>query len=210
MIAACRALSERLDGLGLIVFCKMGAMAKQPTRFLALLRGINVGGKNLIAKDDLRGCFEEAGYTSVRTYIQSGNILFRSVEVNVKELTTVIEAGLSDRFSYQARAVVLSYRKYKSAVESAPDDWGNDEEQKHNALFTLDGVTPKSVLAQLPPSKTGIEKVTIAPGVIFWSVSKKQLGKTMMMKLSKSPVYQQVTVRNHNTVFKLRELFEVM
>jgi hypothetical protein len=50
--------------------------------------------------------------------------------------------------------------------------------------------------------------VTTGPGVIFWSASKKQLTKTTLMKLAKSPVYQQVTVRNHNTVFKLLDLFE--
>ena len=53
-------------------------MAKALPKFLALLRGINVGGKNIIAKDDLRQCFEDLGFESVRTYIQSGNILFRA------------------------------------------------------------------------------------------------------------------------------------
>ena len=183
-------------------------MAKSPSRFLALLRGINVGGNNIIAKDDLRQCFEDLGYTHVRTYIQSGNILFRSDETSVKALTTAVEAGLSERFSYEAQAVVLSHRKYKSAVSAAPDDWGADDEEKHNALFTLSGTTPKKVLAQLPPPKSEIETVTAGPGVIFWSISKKHQTKTTLMKLSQEPVYQQMTIRNHNTVFKLLELFE--
>ena len=97
-------------------------MPKQNSRFLALLRGINVGGKNIIAKDDLRSCFEDIGLTSVRTYIQSGNILFRSDETSAKKLTTAIEDGLSARFSYKAQAVVLSYRKCKSAIDAAPND----------------------------------------------------------------------------------------
>ena len=59
-------------------------MTKAPSRFLALLRGINVGGKNVIAKDALRRCFEEIGLSSVRTYIQSGNILFRSDRTRVR------------------------------------------------------------------------------------------------------------------------------
>lgn len=86
-------------------------MAKTASRFLALLRGINVGGKNIIAKDDLRRCFEDMGFTSVRTYIQSGNVLFRSDQTSIKQQTTAIEAGLSDRFSYEGQAVVLSHRK---------------------------------------------------------------------------------------------------
>ena len=183
-------------------------MSNRTLRFLALLRGINVGGKNVIAKDDLRQCFEDLGYTKVRTYIQSGNILFRSDETSVKKLTAAIESGLSDRFSYQAQAVVLPHRKYKSAVAAAPDGWGTDDQQKHNALFTLNSTTPKKVLAQLATPKPDIETVTAGPGVIFWSASKSQLTKTTMMKLAKEPVYQQMTVRNHNTVFKLLDLFQ--
>ena len=72
-------------------------MAKTSSRFLALLRGINVGGKNVIAKDDLRQCLAHLGFTNIRTYIQSGNILFRSGTSGVKALTAAIEAGLSEQ-----------------------------------------------------------------------------------------------------------------
>ena len=183
-------------------------MTKANSRFLALLRGINVGGKNVITKDDLRKCFEDLGLTNVRTYIQSGNILFLSEQLKGNELTAKIEEGLSKRFSYDAQAVVLSYRKYKSALHAAPKTWGKDDSQKHNALFTLNGITPKKILSQLSPPKTDIETITSGPGVVFWSVSKKQLTKTTFMKLAKEPVYQQMTIRNHNTAFKLLELFE--
>ncbi len=183
-------------------------MKKANSRFLALLRGINVGGKNVIPKDDLRKCFEDLGLTNVRTYIQSGNVLFLSEKTADKELTTLIEKGLSKRFCYDAQAIVLPYRKYKSAIQAAPETWGNDDAQKHNALFTLGGITAKKVLTQLSPPKTDIETITTGPGVLFWSVSKKELTKATFMKLAKEPVYQQVTIRNHNTVFKLLELFE--
>ena len=185
-------------------------MAKTRSRFLALMRGINVGGRNVIAKDDLRRCFEDLGFTSVRTYIQSGNVLFRSGESSVKGLTTTIEQGLSERFAYLAQAVVLSHRKYKSAVGAAPDGWGTNDKQKHNALFTLAGITPRKVLAQLPPPKAELEIVTPGSGVIFWSISKQQQSQTTLMKLAADPLYQRMTVRNHNTVFELLELFEDM
>ena len=176
-------------------------------RFLALLRGINVGGKNVISKEELRQCFEDLGFSSVRTYIQSGNILFRARRKNVKGLTRTIEAELSKR-SYGAQAVVISASQYASAVGAAPADWGNNDAQKHNALFMLDGIKPEDVLARLPPPRPDFETVTTGPGVIFWSASKKSLGRTTMMKLAGLPIYKQLTVRNHNTVFKLLELFE--
>ena len=183
-------------------------MAKASSRYLALLRGINVGGKNVIRKEDLKQCFEDMGFCNVRTYIQSGNILFVSETATAGELTELVEQGLSKRFSYDAQAIVLSHRKYKSAVNAAPPNWGKDESCKHNALFTLKGFTPKKVLSQLSPPKVAIETVTTGLGVIFWSLSKQQQTKTTYMKLTKEPAYQQVTIRNHNTTLKLLEMLE--
>lgn len=179
---------------------------KQPSRFLALLRGINVGGKNIIAKDDLRKCFEKMGFSSVRTYIQSGNVIFESDLSKIAELTDIVEEALSKRFKYEAQAVVLSRRKYQTAISSAPPTWGNNDDHKHNAMFTLRTTTPAKVLNLLPDPKPEIDIVTTGPGVIFWSVSKKGLTKSTAMKLAKHRTYQQMTVRNHNTVFKLRDM----
>ena len=183
---------------------------KQTSRFLALLRGINVGGKNIIGKDALRQCFEDLGFTGVRTYIQSGNILFRSDERSAKKLTGTIEAGLTHCFSYDARAVVLPHARYRTAVQAAPKGWGEDDRFKHNACFMLGGTTPRKALAKLQPPKTDIEIVSVGPGVIFWSASKKALTRTTLMKLAATPVYQEMTVRNHNTVFKLLDLLDTI
>ena len=179
-------------------------------KFLSLLRGINVGGKNVIAKDDLRACFEELGFESVRTYIQSGNILFRSSETGIAKLTEAIEAGLSTRFSYAAQAVVLPERKYRSAVEAAPRFWGQAPDAKHHALFTLRGTTPKSVLTRLPEPKADIDRVAVGPGVIFWSVDRTRQTRSSFMRVPEKTAYKQLTIRNHNTVFKLLELFDVI
>jgi uncharacterized protein (DUF1697 family) len=175
---------------------------------VALLRGVNVGGKNLISKEELRRTFEGLGFSNVRTYIQSGNILFRSDITDSRELTRTIEKDMAARFSFAARAAVFSYDQYRSAVRSAPDGWGNNDKQKHNALFTLGDITSEEVLAQLPTPKKRIETLTTGPRVVFWSVSKSQLTKTTFMRLPNASVYQQVTVRSHNTVFRLLELFD--
>ena len=181
-------------------------MAKNPSRFLALLRGINVGGKNIIAKDDLRASFEDLGFTDVSTYIQSGNVLFSAKQSAVRPLTALIEAGLSERFSYDARAVVLSKRKYDSIIAAAPPGWGTDENQKHNALFVLAGATSRGIVAKLPDPKPKIEAVSVGPGVIYWSISKQNQSKTSYHKLVSNSVYSQVTIRNHNTVHKLHQM----
>ena len=177
-------------------------------RFLALLRGVNVGGKNIVPKNPLRQCFEDMGFRSVRTYIQSGNILFRSAETDVMALTGEIERALSDRFSYNARAVVLSRTSYRFAVDAAPEEWGQNDAQMHHALFTLAETTPKHALSRLRAPKPEVETVTAGPGVIYWSVSRARPTRSTWVKLPASPEYKQVTARNQNTVFRLRELFE--
>ena len=177
-------------------------------RYLALLRGINVGGNNVIAKDDLRRCFEHLGFTNVRTYIQSGNIVFRAEAGEPQQLTARVEAGLSERFSYAARAVVLSYADYRALLDAAPPAWGEDPAYRHNALFTLAGTTPAQVLASIPPVKEELETVAAGPGVVFWSADKKRVTRSAFVKLPAHPIYRQVTIRNHNTVRRLATLLE--
>ena len=183
-------------------------MATTSAPFLALLRGLNVGGQNVIAKADLNRCFEGLGFGSVRTYIQSGNVLFRAAETRVAELTRAIETRLSERLGQSVQAVVIPRPRYRAAVRAAPDTWGRDDDRKHNALFTLRGITPRRAVAQLAALKADIEALAVGPGVIFWSVSKEHQTRTTLMRLAATPVYQQVTVRNHRTVFRLLELFE--
>ena len=78
--------------------------------YLALLRGINVGGSNIIKMAALKTCFEGMGFTNVATYIQSGNVLFASAEKNTGKLTRKIEKALSKQFSYKSLVVMVMYR----------------------------------------------------------------------------------------------------
>ncbi len=183
-------------------------MPKTAPRFLALLRGLNVGGQNVIGKDDLIRCFEDLGFQSVRTYIQSGNVLFRTAETRVRALARAIETRLSERLSNPVQAVVFTRARYRAAVAAAPEAWGRNDDRKHNALFTLRGITPRRVITQLPVPREDIETLATGPGVIFWSISKPHQTRTTWMKLAAAPVYQRVTVRNHRTVLRLRELLD--
>ena len=183
-------------------------MATTAPRFITLLRGLNVGGQNVIGKADLIRCFEDLGFESVTTYIQSGNVLFRSGKTRVAALTRAIEARLSERLSNPVQAVVFTRARYRAALAAAPETWGRNDDRKHNALFPLRGVTPQRVVEQLPVPKPDIETLATGPGVIFWSISKQDQNRTTWMKLAAAPVYRQVTVRNHRTVFRLRELLD--
>jgi uncharacterized protein (DUF1697 family) len=178
-------------------------------KYLALLRGINVGGHNKITKDELKATFEALGGKSVRTYIQSGNILFRHASPSLTDLNQAIETELSTRFNYPARAVVLSESAFQAALASAPLAWGMDADEKHNALFTYAEITPDDLLAGLKVQpKDDLETLTTGPGVVFWSISKAEDARTAYTKLPAASISKKVTIRNHNTVFKLRDLFD--
>ena len=176
--------------------------------YLCLLRGINVGGKNLISKDQLIDVFAGLDLENVRTYIQSGNVMFQSSSADGAAMTAPIEQALAERFDYPARAVVLAREKYAAMLEAAHRGWGKSDEHRHNALFTLANITPDRLMRQLPPPEKGIETVSATEHALFWSADKKQLMKTTMTKLTRSPWYRMLTVRNHKTVFKLRELLD--
>ena len=88
-------------------------------RYVALLRGINVGGRNKVAMADLRQAFEDGGYGSVRTHIQSGNVLFRSSAAR-KSLEDGIERVLEDRLGVPLVVVVRSHDQLRGVVERAP------------------------------------------------------------------------------------------
>ena len=88
--------------------------------YVVLLRGINVGGKNLIKMTDLKACFEALSFPNVSTYIQSGNVLFSANEPDQVKLTSQIEEALSKTFNYQSRVVVRSQKEIKDIIARAP------------------------------------------------------------------------------------------
>ena len=135
-------------------------------------------------------------------------MLFRAGETRVADLTRAVEKRLTERLGQPVRAVVFPRTRYRTAVRAAPAGWGRDDDRKHNALFTLRGTTPRRAVSELPVLKPDIESLAIGPGVVFWSISKAHQTRTTWMKLAATPVYRQVTVRNHRTVLRLLELLE--
>jgi uncharacterized protein (DUF1697 family) len=95
-------------------------------QYAALLRGINVGGNNLIKMADLKACFERLGFQNVRTYIQSGNVLFGAQEADQARLVNWLEEALSERFNYTSRVVLRSAAEMKDIVARAPDGFGSN------------------------------------------------------------------------------------
>jgi uncharacterized protein (DUF1697 family) len=174
--------------------------------YLALLRGVNVGGKGLIRMSDLKECLEKAGFAEVRTYIQSGNVLFAAPKTETGRLAQKMEAAIEKKFAMKVGVVVFSEREWQEIVRRAPKTWGQNKDWKHNLLALLPGTNPTDVVKAVGALKPEIEAMTTGPGVLYQSLSIDSFGRTNSGKLAGHPIYRRITVRNHNTARKLAEL----
>jgi uncharacterized protein (DUF1697 family) len=105
--------------------------------YVALLRGINVGGNTLLKMSELKPELSKAGLENVSTYINSGNIIFESAETDSGKLTDLIEKLIKNKFKLDVATLVLSQPDYENIIKSAPKGWGSDPAWKYNLLFLL-------------------------------------------------------------------------
>jgi len=176
------------------------------TKYIALLRGINVGGNNKIDMKELKAGFESSGFANVVTYINSGNIIFNS-ELDEATVKTTCETLIADAFNLDIPVCVISAVELREAVSHAPDWWGSDPESKHNAIFIISPMTTAEVLAQIGKIKPEYEKIDHHGKVIFWSAPMATFSRTRLTKIVQSKAaYNAITVRNANTTLKLAEL----
>ncbi len=178
------------------------------TQYLALLRGINVGGNNIIKMADLKACFENMGLTEVVTYIQSGNVLFKSGEKDKLKLTHKIEKVLSERFSYKSRLVVISHKQLKQVVEESPKGFGTEpDEYRYDVIFLKEPLTPKEAMKSVS-TKAGVDHAYTGKDVLYFSRLISKAAQSHLTKIISLPVYQNMTIRNWNTTTKLLALME--
>jgi len=172
-------------------------------QYLALLRGINVGGNNIIKMVDLKACFESMGFSDVRTYIQSGNVLFKSAEKNVGKLTKEIEEKLSKKFSYKSVVVVVTHDQLKEAVEKAPKGFGQDPtEYRYDVVFLKDPLTSEEAIKDVR-EREGVDKVYLGKDVLYFTRLISSASQSYLAKIITLPIYKFMTIRNWNTTTKL-------
>lgn len=178
------------------------------TQYLALLRGINVGGNNIIKMADLKACFENMGFTEVVTYIQSGNVLFRSAEKDKTKLTRKIEQVLSERFSYKSRLVVVARKELKKVVVEAPKGFGKElDKHRYDVIFLKEPLTSGEAMKNVS-IKEGVDNAYAGASVLYFSRLISKASQSHLTKIIKLPVYQNMTIRNWNTTTKLLALME--
>ena len=172
---------------------------------VALLRGINVGGRNLIGMPILAECFRRAGYHGVQTYLQSGNVLFTAQPQTGPELEEALERMLLQRFEVPILVVVRSCDELATTIASAPKDHGS-KNLRSEVFFLKHPLTAAAVWAQLPELREGIDSIAPGPGALYFSRVAAQASKTRITRLMSMPIFQQMTVRSWRTTTRLLEM----
>ena len=175
--------------------------------YVALLRGINVGGNSKVDMKILKALFESLGYKSVLTYINSGNVIFSTKEANLATLAKRLEKELLKSFGFEIRVVVRDKNNFLAVSKAVPKVWLNNTEQKTDILFLWEDFDSKDSLKLIAQTKD-VDTLKYVDGAIIWNVDRAHYIKSGMQKFIGTPLYKHMTARNVNTVRKLVELLK--
>lgn len=129
--------------------------------YVALLRGINIGGRNLMAMPKLKLSFEKAGMQDVSTYINTGNVIFRKSQSYKPSkpsessksfraaLVAKLEEAIRQDFDLDIKVLLRSYGDFKPLINFLPDDWVNDAAMKCDVMFLWEDVDDPGILKEL-------------------------------------------------------------
>ncbi len=173
--------------------------------YVALLRGINVGGHNKVEMKELKTSFESLGFTDVTTYINSGNVVFQAPSKEQDTIVYEIEEAMKRDFQLEIKVLVRDWENMKTICQDLPATWLKNEAMRTEVMFLWENFDNLAVLETLPISS--VDNVKYTSGAILWNVKSKDYRKSGMIKLVGTKPYKNMTVRNVNTV---RKLYEIM
>jgi uncharacterized protein (DUF1697 family) len=178
--------------------------------YLALLRGINVGGKNKVPMAELKACFEELGCENVRTYIASGNVMFES-NIGSAELTEELQEALPANFKLGelVRILVLSRDQLQKVIDQAPKGFGTEPGKYHSDAIFLMGIPSDEAIKIFNP-REGVDRVWQGDLAIYSQRLSAQRTRSRLSKIASSPLYKQMTIRSWDTTARLFALMNAV
>lgn len=178
-------------------------------RYLALIRGINVGGKNLIRMPELRASFERAGFRNVATYIQSGNVLLDSELKNPATLAAALEEAVARDFGCNSLVVVLTQKQLANIILKAPPRFGADPDRyRYDVVFMKPPVSAREVLPAIR-LRDGVDGASATNDVLYFERLIARASQSLFSKIVNAPEYKSMTIRNWNTTRELHRLMQL-
>lgn len=173
------------------------------TLYVALLRGINVGGNNLIPMTDLRTCFEVLGAKEVATYIQSGNVIFDGGDRPTTDWAATIETALAETFAYDARIVLVDHPTLRRVVDDAPDGFDRDPDDYRRDVAFLRGPSTAADVIEGLRARDGVDRFVAGQGVVYFERLASRASQSRLSKVASLPAYREMTIRNWRTTTTL-------
>lgn len=167
-----------------------------------------MGGNNKVEMKRLREVFENSGMEQVTTYINSGNVIFESCEIEKRKIMEKLEHVIEEAFGFEVKVLVINENELSLISSNIPANWANNEQMKCDVMFLWKEVDDEKILASLQ-TKVDVDEVIYEPGAVIWKVNRKVLGKSQMLKLVGTKLYRQMTIRNCNTVRKLVKMMNM-
>ena len=179
----------------------------ESTRYVALLRGINVGGRNSGAIAELREAFAADGYQAISTYIRSGNVLFES-DAAPDSLEHDLEAMLERRFGFPLVVVLRSHLQLRTVVEEAPDGFGADPARYHSDVIFLKAPLSSQQAMGVVSRREGVDQAWPGNGVLYFARVSERRTQSRMNRIVGTPEYGGMTIRNWATTTRLLGLLD--
>lgn len=176
-------------------------------KYIALLRGLNAGGRSRVPMSALKARFEAQGFQNVSTKFNSGNVLFESGEKDLSKLIESCETAILKDFGPPVAVVVFSTKEFVSAIERAPAWWADySQDTRHDAIFVIPPAKPDEIINDIGPINEAEEKLASSGDVLFWSAINQAYGRSRVVKMFNTPTYEQITLRSSTTTKKLYKL----
>jgi len=179
-------------------------------KYVALLRGINVGGNHRVPKAEFQSVLESLGFHDIVIYINSGNAVFTS---DHQPQASDVQTALEKHFGFNIPTLVLSGEKIQAIAAAIPDSWTNDAPkpdksgQKSDVLYLFDEINTPDIIEKLG-HKPEIETMIYVDGAVLANITRANQSRYSLLKVVGTPPYKQMTIRNITTAKKLAELVE--
>jgi uncharacterized protein (DUF1697 family) len=176
------------------------------TTYIALLRGINVGGANILPMKELVAVLERLGLENVRTYIQSGNVVFQSTTTDANQLSQTIKTAVGESHGLAPEVLVLSIGEFNDAIAACPFTDG-DPDPKTLHLSFLASIPSDPDLDRLEVIRSPSERFQLAESV-FYLYAPEGIGRSKLAANVERAIGVTMTARNWRTVTKLMSMAE--
>ena len=177
-------------------------------KYIALLRGINISGKNKISMSELKLELEKNKYQNVSTYLNSGNVIFESNINNKEDIMKYIYKIIKNKFNLEIPIFVMTSLELEDILNNNPKWWGTENKEIYdNLIFIIPPTKYEDVYNTIGEPKEDIEKIKKYNDSIFWSYDLKNYRKSNWWnKTASTNISDKITIRTANTMKKILEI----